>query len=165
MARKKQTRKTTRNVEASTQMRLVNAMNEVWLAGLGAVAKAQRGAPKLFDDLVAEGARFQTDTRGAAEDAFRNVVEGVQSRINAGIGQARSQASDALENLEKIFQTRVHRALAQLGVPSADEVEALSRRVDVLNANIDKLGRRRVGRIGNGKARGRRGASAAVARQ
>ena len=154
MARKKQSRKTAQGTQASTQMRLVNAMNEVWLAGLGAVAKAQRGAPKLFEELVVEGARFQTDTRGVAEESFRNLVEGVQSRISAGIGEARSQASDALENLEKIFQTRVHRALTQLGVPSADEVEALSKRVDLLNANIDKLARK-----GNGKPRGRKAGS------
>jgi poly(hydroxyalkanoate) granule-associated protein len=161
MARKKQTRKTARGTPASTQMRLLNAMNEVWLAGLGAVAKAQRGAPKLFDDLVVEGARFQTDTRGAAEESFRNLVDGVQSRISAGIGQARSQASDALENLEKIFQTRVHRALTQLGVPSADQVDALSKRVDVLNANIDKLARKGTG---NGKPRGRKAGSVSAAR-
>lgn len=46
MVSKKKTRKTARGAGSGTQMRLLNAMNEVWLAGLGAVAKAQRSTPK-----------------------------------------------------------------------------------------------------------------------
>jgi outer membrane murein-binding lipoprotein Lpp len=57
--------------------------------------------------------------------------------------KVRGDATDAFENLEKIFRSRVHSALTQLGVPSAGEVESLSKRVDVLNANIDKLARAR----------------------
>lgn len=128
-----------RKAPASAQAQLLETMNNIWLAGLGAVAKAQRGTPQLLDQLIAEGARFSTETRGAAEKALRELVGDVRSTINARLGEARGQAADALENLEKIFQTRVHRALAQIGVPSADEVAALSKRVDALNDNIDKL--------------------------
>lgn len=140
MATKKRARKAVRKTDNSAQARMLGALHQVWLAGLGAVSKAQHGAPKVLDDLIAEGARFQSDTRGAAEEALRGVLGGAQSRISAGVGQIRGQASDALENLEKIFQTRVHRALAQLGVPSASEVAALSKRVDTLNKSIDRLG-------------------------
>lgn len=154
MATKKQSRKG-RKTGNSAQARMLGALHQVWLAGLGAVSKAQHGAPKLLEELIAEGARFQSDTRGAAEEAFRGVLGGVQSRVSAGVGQIRGQASDALDSLEKIFQVRVHRALAQLGVPSASEVEALSKRVDTLNKSIDRLGARKLPakRRGNGTHR------------
>jgi len=143
MAAKKRSRKAVRNADGSAQDRLLGAMHQVWLAGLGAVSKAQKGAPKVLDDLIAEGARFQSDTRGAAQEAFHDLIGSVQSRVDANVKQVRGQASEALENLEKIFQSRVHRALSQLGVPSSDEVAALSKRVDALNLNLDKLAQRK----------------------
>lgn len=124
---------------------MLETLHQVWLAGLGAMVKAQRGAPQILEDLISEGARVHEETRGAAEKALRGVIGNVRSTIDARTEQVRGRASDAMENLEKIFQTRVHRALTRLGVPSAEEVQALSKRVDSLNANIDKLARARRG--------------------
>lgn len=123
------------------QARLLGTLHQVYLAGLGALSKASNGAPQLFEELVAEGARVHADTRGAAEKALQGLMAGVQERVNTRVGQVRGQAADVLDGLEKVFQTRVHRALTQLGVPSSEEVAALSRRVDTLNANINKLSR------------------------
>ena len=127
----------------NAQVRLLNAMNQVWLAGLGAAVKAQRGAPQLFEDLIAEGARAHVATRDKAEKALRGILGDVQSTVNARIGEVSGRANQALEGLEKIFQTRVHRALAQLGVPTAEDVAALSKKVDALTGSIEKLGRAR----------------------
>lgn len=126
---------------SGAQARLLGTLHQVYLAGLGALSKASNGAPQLFEELVAEGARVHADTRGAAEKALQEVLGGVHEKVTARIGQVRGQAADALEGLEKVFQTRVHRALTQLGVPSAEEVSALSKRVDTLNANIGKMAR------------------------
>ncbi len=142
--RKLHGRKGARATEPKTaQARLLNAVNQVWLAGLGAAVKAQRGAPQLFEDLIAEGAKVHVATKDAAEKALRGVLGEVQSTVNARIGEMSGKASEALEGLEKIFQTRVHRALAQLGVPTAEDVAALSKKVDALTGSIEKLGRAR----------------------
>ncbi len=127
----------------TAQARLLNALNEVWLAGLGAAVKAQRGAPQLYEDLIAEGAKVHTATQKKAEKALRGILGDVQSTVNARIGEVSGKANEALEGLEKIFQTRVHRALAQLGVPTAEDVGALSKKVDALTGSIEKLGRAR----------------------
>jgi poly(hydroxyalkanoate) granule-associated protein len=131
-----------RTAAPSAQARLLDTLHQVYLAGLGALSRASSGAPQLFEELVAEGARVHADTRGAAEKALQGVMGGVQESVSARIGQMRGQAADALDGLEKVFQTRVHRALTQLGVPSSEEVAALSKRVDTLNANIGKLAHR-----------------------
>lgn len=123
------------------QARLLGTLHQVYLAGLGALAKASSGAPQLFEELVAEGARVHADTRGAAEKALQGLMAGVQDRVTTRVGQVRGQAADALDGLEKVFQTRVHRALTKLGVPSSEEVATLSKRVDTLNANINRLTR------------------------
>jgi poly(hydroxyalkanoate) granule-associated protein len=121
----------------STQM--LDTLHRIWLAGLGAAAKAQRGAPQLMEELVEEGARVHRETRGAAEKALRELLGNTKATIDARVGQVKGQANDALENLEKIFQTRVHRVLTQLGVPSAEEVESLSARVGALNDSVKQL--------------------------
>lgn len=138
---RRKSRKSARAAQSGTQERMLEMLHQVWLAGLGAVSKAQRGAPQLLDELIEEGARVDVRARGSAQKALRGVMEGVQEAVNSRIGQARGQATDALDSLEKIFRTRVHRALTQLGVPSAEELNALSRRVDALNSNIDRLSR------------------------
>ena len=168
MATKRKFRRTGRRAVArrvamrAPQGRLLDTVHQIWLAGLGAASKASQGAPRLMEDLVSEGARVHADARGAAEKALRGLLESVQTSITARVGEARGQATETLNNLEKIFQTRVHRALAQLGVPSAEEVESLSRRIDTLNAKIDKFtgDRRRLKARGGA---GRRAAAAAAA--
>ena len=128
-----------RSRRAARQAWALDTLHQVWLAGLGAASKAQQGAPQLLEELVAEGARVESRTRGIAQKAARGLLSDVQSRITERIGDARGRANDALENLEKIFQTRVHRALTQLGIPSAEALAALSKRVDKLNISIEKL--------------------------
>ncbi len=131
---------------AVAQARLLEGMHQIWLAGLGAVARAQRGAPRLLDELVAEGAKVHAKARGSARKAVRGAMHEARTAMNERIDEMRGRAEDAYGNLEKMFQKRVHRALNQLGVPSAEEVAALSKRVDTLNANIAKLGRVRLAR-------------------
>jgi poly(hydroxyalkanoate) granule-associated protein len=141
MAKRTRARKARGKNALLTQERMLDALHQVWLAGLGAVSKAQKGAPKLLDQLIAEGGRVHTRTRNSAQKAIRGMLEDVQTSISTRVGSVREQTLDTFDNLEKIFQTRVHRALHQLGVPSAEAVAALSKRVDALNANIAKLAR------------------------
>ena len=143
MAAKRKPRRTARSSSSDAQSRLTETVHQIWLAGLGAVSKAQHGTPHLLEELMAEGARVDTQVRGAASETLRSMVGTVRSKFNAGVRSARGQASEAVDGLEKMFRSRVHRALTQLGVPSGQDIEALSRRVDALNVNIDKLARMR----------------------
>ncbi len=169
MATNRKFRKTVRRkvarraAQRAPQGRLLDTVHQIWLAGLGAASKASQGAPRLMEDLVSEGARVHAEARGVAEKALRGLMASVQTSIAGRVGEARGQAAETLNNLEKIFQTRVHRALAQLGVPSAEEVESLSRRIDTLNANIDRFTGERRNRIKARGSAGRRAAAAAAA--
>jgi len=154
MANKRKARKVVRKAKSTAPQRMTDAMNQVWLAGLGAVSKARQGAPLMLQELIAEGTRVQADTRESAEKMLSGLMGGVQASIDSGVKQVRRQAGDAFDNLEQMFQTRVHRALAQLGVPSAEDVERLSHKVEQLNASINKLaaGRRVVKTVARGRS-------------
>lgn len=143
MAAKRTSRKRARAKSSDIQSHMTETVHQIWLAGLGAVAKAQRGTPHLLEELISEGERLDARVRGAAAETMRGVVGSVQDSLGARVSAIRGQAAEAVDNLEKIFRARVRRALTQLGVPSGQEIEALSKRVDALNANIGKLADRR----------------------
>jgi len=119
---------------------LLYSAQQVWQAGLGALARAQAGAPKAFEDLMREGARLRGGALDAAQQAVSQALRGAQQTVNRRIDNVQAQAGETWDNLEKIFQSRVQRALHQLGVPSAEEFAALKRRVDGLESGVSRTG-------------------------
>ena len=97
---------------------------QIWLAGLGAFAKAQREGNKVFDALVRQGESIQKTTRKVAEDKVTEMA---------------AKATGTWDKLEQVFETRVARSLNSLGVPTKDDVAQLAKRVAELKAAVDKL--------------------------
>ena len=97
---------------------------QIWLAGLGAYAKAQEEGNKVFDALVKEGEAIQKKTRQAADEKMA-VVAG--------------KAAGTWDRLEQVFEDRVARALSSLGFPTKKDIDKLSKRVAELTAVVQKL--------------------------
>jgi len=97
---------------------------QIWLAGLGAFAKAQREGNKVFDALVRQGESIQQKTRKVAEDKVTEMA---------------AKATGTWDKLEQVFENRVARSLHSLGVPTRNDVAALAKRVAELKAAVDKL--------------------------
>ena len=113
-----------------------DSAHQIWLAGLGAFAKAQGGGGKVFDTLMKEGAGLQRKTQAAAEEKLGDMA----GKMSAMAGEVGHKANAQWDKLESIFEERTARALAKLGVPSAKELAALSARVDALAAVVAPLG-------------------------
>lgn len=109
-----------------------DSAQQIWLAGLGAFAKAQQEGTKVFEALVKEGVGMQKKTQAAAEESITQA----QSRIAGMATELGARASGQWGKLENIFEERVARALEKLGVPAAAEVAALKTRVDELEARL-----------------------------
>lgn len=118
---------------------LLQGVQQVWLAGMGAIARGQKDGPAAFQDAVAEGLKLLNRSRSTAHGIVRDAFEGAQESLQSRMGGAREQAQETWDNLEALFQNRVQRALQQLGVPSAEEIRLLAQRVAELNASVDKL--------------------------
>lgn len=128
---------------ASRAGNMLYSANQIWLAGLGALGRAQGGAGGLqrFEGLMKEGTRLQTAALDTAQKAVMQAFRGAQQAVDQKVGGVRNQAQGTWDNLEKIFQTRVQRALHQLGMPTAEEMSALAQRVGKLNQNVEALAR------------------------
>jgi len=118
---------------------LLYSAHQIWQAGLGALSRAQAGAPKVFEDLMKEGSKLQGGALDAAQKVVMQAFQGAQKSVNQRVDTVKSQAGETWDNLEKIFQTRVQRALHQLGMPTAEEITALSRKVADLAAAVERL--------------------------
>ena len=159
MAARKKTRKvepTVRKARAQAtraQANLIENVQQIWLAGMGAVARAQKEGPAAFQEAVGEGLKLLTRSRSTAEQMIRDAFETAQGTVESRIGSARDQATETWDNLEALFQHRVQKALQQLGVPSGDEIRLLTKRVAELNENVKALSVRPArGRRARGKA-------------
>ena len=108
---------------------------QIWLAGLGAFAKAQEEGGKVFDALVKEGEAIQKKTRKTADEKFADVRKVADAKMAAVTGKA----AGTWDRLEQVFEDRVARALSSLGVPTKKEIDKLSKRVAELTATVQKL--------------------------
>lgn len=112
-----------------------DSAQQIWLAGLGAFAKAQDEGGKVFDALVKEGLNLQRRTRAATEERIGSVGE----KMTRAAGDLSKQATHSWDRLEQVFEDRVSRALTRLGVPTSREIGELVARVDALNEAVQSL--------------------------
>lgn len=101
-----------------------DSAQQIWLAGLGAFAKAQEEGGKVFDALVKEGESIQSKTRKMTDEKIAAVA---------------GKATGTWDRLEQVFEDRVARALGSLGVPSKQDIDRLSKRVVDLSAAVQAL--------------------------
>jgi poly(hydroxyalkanoate) granule-associated protein len=133
-----------------------DSAQEIWLAGLGAFAKAQEEGQKVFKALVREGTSIQQRTMKVTEDRVNNVTAKV-TKVAAGL---QKQANGTWDKLETVFEARVERALTRLGVPTNKEITSLTRRVEELTRSVESLTRAKRAPAKAAKARARRAAAA-----
>ncbi len=90
-----------------------DSANQIWLAGLGAFATAQKEGTRIFEALVKEGESAQHRAAKAAEESWGK--------------------------LEKAFEDRVGRAFHTFSVPTKKDIDTLSHRVAELTAVTKKI--------------------------
>jgi poly(hydroxyalkanoate) granule-associated protein len=112
-----------------------DSAQQIWLAGMGAFAKAQAEGGKVFDALVKEGVSLQRKTTAVAEERLGEVT----GKMSAMASDVTSKAGASWDKLENIFEERTAKALGKLGVPTAKDVAELTRRVEELGAAVAKL--------------------------
>jgi poly(hydroxyalkanoate) granule-associated protein len=110
---------------------------QIWLAGMGAFAKAQAEGRQRFEALVQEGTNLQKKTQAAAEERFNEVT----NRMTSMADDAAARAGKQWDRLESIFEERTAKAMKKLGVPSAKDVEELKARIEELSAQVARSAR------------------------
>ena len=105
-----------------------------WLAGLGAMAKAQEQGSKAIEALVNDGLAFQRKSQAEAQQRLHEATERL-SHLASDFGQ---QTTVRVDRLEHLFEDRVAKALQRLGMPTLYDLQALTERVAQLEAQLAK---------------------------
>jgi poly(hydroxyalkanoate) granule-associated protein len=114
---------------------IMESAQHIWLAGLGAFAKAQGEGSKLFDALVKQGSNLEQQTRKITTGK----VDEVRGAVESSVSQVRERTQETWDRLEQVFESRVSQALGKLGVPGRKELDELLKRVDELNREVKKI--------------------------
>lgn len=112
---------------------LGGSAQQVWLAGLGALSRAQAEGSRLFESLVREGESMEARSR---EESPRG--ESLRDSVENTLGNARDRAAGTWDRVEKSFEDRVQRVLRRMDIPSRSDIEALNARLDALNARLNR---------------------------
>jgi poly(hydroxyalkanoate) granule-associated protein len=114
---------------------VLDSSHQVWLAGVGAFARAQKEGMKMFESLVHQGERLERKTRQVAADT----AAAARSAATARAKEMHDMAGGTWDKLEQVFEDRVARALGKLGVYTQNDVRKLADRVDALSAAVNEL--------------------------
>lgn len=132
---------------------LQEAVEKVFLAGLGALSVAEQEGKKYFTKLVKKGQRYDGPGREQVEQLRQQIeeqVERVRKDVDAQAGRAkqvvdaqaarvRRTVDDTVEGLEARVAEIVTSALHGLGIPTREEIDALRSSVQQLARNLDAL--------------------------
>jgi len=114
---------------------VLNSSHQIWLAGLGAFARAQQEGTKLFETLVKQGEQLQDRTKRVATET----AAAARGAATAKAKEMQQMAGGTWDKLEQVFEDRVERALSKLGVYTQNDVQRLAARVDELADAVNKL--------------------------
>jgi poly(hydroxyalkanoate) granule-associated protein len=110
---------------------VLEAMRQVWWAGLGLVAVAGEQAGKIVDTLVEKGREVEP----SVEEAFKKAgsqFEQAGTRVKDFVNQRTGAAEAKLDE-------RVAAALNRMGFPTAEDLRDLSARMDALAARLEQM--------------------------
>jgi poly(hydroxyalkanoate) granule-associated protein len=125
--------------DASDPSHLANAVKDsaqqIWLAGLGAFAKAQEEGTKVFEALVKEGTGLQQKT----QQKTQTQLDDVSHKLSKAASDLGKQATEGWDRLETVFEDRVARAMHRMGMPSQVDLQTLKDKIAALEAKVEEL--------------------------
>ncbi len=117
---------------------------KIYLAGLGAYAKAGAEGVEYFKELVKAGEGVESKGKKLVDEqveAANSQIESVKQSVNSNVTSVKGKVEVQLDKIEKAFDTRVASALNRIGIPSKQDVEALSAKLDELSALLEHVAR------------------------
>ena len=113
----------------------VETAHKVALAGAGVAGEAADVGAKVFDRLVARGAKVESQGKESLSgwrDKAEEKVQQVRSAAEKGIEQTRTKARTGIDE-------HLERRLEKLGVPGRADLEAVVERLSAIEARLDAL--------------------------
>ena len=121
-----------------------DAVQKVFLAGLGALVVAEEEGSKVFKKLVKKGGKVELPGLGAArvEQVRRQLsstADQAQDAVEGRVKDAKYFAGETADKAEDRVQDAVASVMKRIGVPTRTEISELTASVERLTTQIDDL--------------------------
>lgn len=140
-----QAARTARTARTGRAPALRDSMEQVWLAGLGALAVAEEEGERFFRTLKKRGEGIERTLVKKGAGLEKELVQkraGIERAGRERLRQVTTAAEDAtggaIGRLGAGFDGAMTTVLHRLGVPTAKEIASLTRRVETLTTTLAK---------------------------
>ena len=121
-----------------------DAVQKVFLAGLGALAVAGEESSKTFKTLVSKGESVELPGIGGeriqqARQQLAAQADKAQDAVEGRVKGARDTAVDTVDKAEDRVQEAVATVMKRLGVPTREEITSLTASVERLTKHVERL--------------------------
>ncbi|PKM29570.1 MAG: poly(3-hydroxyalkanoate) granule-associated protein PhaI [Gammaproteobacteria bacterium HGW-Gammaproteobacteria-11] len=135
----KATAKKVEETTASVAGDIKNYAHQIWLAGLGAYAKAGKEGADYFKKLVSEGEALEKQGKELVATQVESATTLVNSKVESIKDRIQARTGGSLNKVEEVFDDRVASALSRLGIPSKKDIDQLSAKLDDLSAALKSI--------------------------
>ncbi|WP_304640118.1 phasin family protein [Pseudomonas sp.] len=109
--------------------------HQIWLAGLGAYAKAGKEGVEYFKTLVNEGEELEKQGKELVSER----MEAVTSKVESFKERIQARAGGRFNKVEEVFDERVASTLERMGIPTKKDIDQLSAKLDLLSASLKSM--------------------------
>lgn len=125
---------------------LKQQLENVFLAGLGALANAQKMGTETFDALVKDGEKFRKEATkktdkmiDEAESELRELGDEVQEKAEGLMDRVRGRVQTG--KLQNAFDKRVADTMDRLNVPSKNDIDKINKKLNKILRVIEAQGK------------------------
>lgn len=124
-----------RSRRADTDYPLAKAIrasaHQIWLAGLGALGRAETEGARWFESLISLGEQIERSARLQ----IQRPIDAVEKTVT----DVRETANDTWTRLELGLERRIAKILNSMQIPTSRDIDALTRRVEALQRLVAEL--------------------------
>ena len=121
---------------------ITEQLDNVFLAGLGAFANAQKMGTETFESLVKDGEKFRKEASKKTEkliddvqDSVREMRDDAEERAEGLLDRVRDRSK--LNKLQSAFDKRVADAMDRMNVPSKNDIDKINKKLDKILRSME----------------------------
>lgn len=120
-------------------------LRQIWLATLGVAPTVFAGAGHLFETLVENGTRFEsehTDAFSGVSEKFARGVDAATTRVSSGFSRVGKSVREFAGKDDATLDRKIESAIEHAGLATKQEIVDLADRLDRMSALLDEVASR-----------------------
>ncbi len=100
----------------------------IWLAGLGAIARAEKKGDEWLEELMRDGEVYESEKKDDLDQALLNMTGKVK--------ESTSRLRQSFDNIEQSFERKVSSTMSKIGLVSKRELDKVKGQLDELEQKL-----------------------------